>query len=219
MKIPCQAMLLVGPTGCGKTPLGELIGARGLGGRRAVHFDFGEHLRRAAASPADYPLLSPGDIEIISTSLSTGALLTDDQFTIAEKLLCSFAGAKGLTPSDRVVLNGIPRHVGQASKMADLIQITLVVYLECDDETVLGRIAVNAGGDRTGRVDDKREAVLKKLAVFKEQTLPLVEHYERVRVPVARLPVTRSSSAEYILAQLSASETVALVDNSLHHNE
>jgi adenylate kinase len=212
-------MLLVGPTGCGKTPLGELIGARGLGGRRAVHFDFGEHLRRAAASPADYALLSPGDIEIISTSLSTGALLTDDQFTIAEKLLCSFAGTKGLTSADRVVLNGIPRHVGQALKMARLIQIACVVYLECDDDTVLGRIAVNAGGDRTGRVDDQREAVLKKLAVFKEQTLPLAEYYERRQVSVARLTVTPSSSAEHILAQLNASETTALVDDFLYHSE
>ncbi|MCX7427258.1 MAG: hypothetical protein NTW96_16720 [Planctomycetia bacterium] len=41
-----DAMLLLGPTGSGKTPLGDLLERRGLGGRRCVHFDFGAHLRR-----------------------------------------------------------------------------------------------------------------------------------------------------------------------------
>jgi adenylate kinase family enzyme len=44
-----HAMLLLGPTGSGKTPLGRQIERRGLGGQMFVHFDFGENLRRIVA--------------------------------------------------------------------------------------------------------------------------------------------------------------------------
>ena len=43
-----QAVVLLGPTGSGKTPLGEWLEAKGLGGRRCHHFDFGTRLRRVA---------------------------------------------------------------------------------------------------------------------------------------------------------------------------
>jgi len=39
------AVLLLGPTGAGKTPLGEMIEARGLWGMSCLHFDFGANLR------------------------------------------------------------------------------------------------------------------------------------------------------------------------------
>ena len=41
-----SAILLLGPTGSGKTPLGELMERRGFGGRRCRHFDLGDRLRR-----------------------------------------------------------------------------------------------------------------------------------------------------------------------------
>ena len=47
---PSDAILLLGPTAAGKTPLGQLFADRGLWGRPCVHFDFGENLRRIADS-------------------------------------------------------------------------------------------------------------------------------------------------------------------------
>ncbi len=47
MKIP-KAILLLGPTGSGKTPLGQALEKKGLAGRRCVHFDFGANLREIA---------------------------------------------------------------------------------------------------------------------------------------------------------------------------
>ncbi len=203
MKIPCNGVLLVGPTGAGKTPLGARMAADGFRGRRAAHFDFGEHLRGAAAAPGDYPLLTAEENDIIKNSLETGALLTDDQFVIAEKLLLSFARAARLAPSDWLVLNGMPRHVGQAERVCGMLRMALVVSLECDDDTVLARIATNAGGDRTGRADDQRAAVLKKLSIFKAQTAPLLDSLAGRGIWVERVPVSPTTTPREILARLN----------------
>ena len=45
-----RALLLVGPTGSGKTPLGNWLEQNGLRGVRAHHFDFGTNLRRVVAT-------------------------------------------------------------------------------------------------------------------------------------------------------------------------
>ena len=44
-----KAVLLVGPTGCGKSPLGQLLERLGLKGMRCLHFDFGKRLRKINA--------------------------------------------------------------------------------------------------------------------------------------------------------------------------
>ena len=41
-------ILLLGPTGSGKTPLGDRLQIRDLWGRRCHHFDFGVRLRDVA---------------------------------------------------------------------------------------------------------------------------------------------------------------------------
>lgn len=54
------AVLLLGPTGAGKTPLGRICAQRGLWGRSCTHVDFGACLRRAAAGD---PVLASGLID------------------------------------------------------------------------------------------------------------------------------------------------------------
>jgi len=90
MSIP-HAILLLGPTGSGKTPLGEMLQARGLGdGRRCVHFDFGDRLRRIAAGQLGVDELTGADLEFIGDVLDHGALLEDEHFHVAEKILRAF---------------------------------------------------------------------------------------------------------------------------------
>ncbi len=172
------AILLIGPTGSGKSPLGDALEARGLHGRRCAHFDFGAQLRRIDATGQPPPGLTDDDVAFIGKVLREGALLESEQFHIARAILEAFVQERELAAGDWIVLNGLPRHVDQARNVDTLVGVQLVVRLECTPEVVRERIRLNTGGDRSGRQDDSLEAIEKKLALFRERTLPLVEHYQ-----------------------------------------
>ncbi|MCS7305155.1 MAG: nucleoside monophosphate kinase [Thermoguttaceae bacterium] len=244
-----KGILLLGPTGSGKTPLGQLLAHRGIWGRRCVHFDFGYWLRWIAsdhsseapppqpssflpecsqasqtsvASETDrtrlpeqaYSLCSEyftrEERQFIQQVLLSGALLEDKDFWLAVKILKYFLVLEGLAepevlrqpqsqplkkPKDfstepLIVLNGLPRHVGQAEAMKSWVDVQAVVYLDCPAEVVLERIRSNIGGDRQGRTDDDLQCVQAKLATYQARTQPLIAYYQSRGVPIVRLPVT-----------------------------
>ena len=187
------AILLLGPTGSGKTPLGELIEAEGLGGRKCFHFDFGSRLRRYAETPTG--ALTPAELAVVVEALRSGALLTDEQFPIAGKLVAAFIGDNNIDSNDFIIMNGLPRHAGQAAALEGTVSIIAVVVLDCAAETVMARIRSDAGGDRGGRIDDTTEALARRLETFAEKTLPLTEYYERRGVPVIHVAVGPCDSA------------------------
>ncbi|MFC1452200.1 nucleoside monophosphate kinase [Verrucomicrobiota bacterium] len=196
------AALLAGPTGSGKTPLGDLLQTRGLKGRRCFHFDFGAELRRIAEEPARHGGPADEDVEVVRGSLRSGALLEDRHFHIAETILRAFLDRNGLTAPDLVVLNGLPRHVGQAAAIDESVSVELVVWLRCGPEVVHERILRNSGGDRTGRTDDTRAEVAAKLRVFEERTRPLLDYYRAGNVRVVDIDVGVGSGVEDMLASL-----------------
>jgi adenylate kinase family enzyme len=182
-----EAVLLLGPTGAGKTPLGDLLEKEGLGGWRCFHFDFGAQLRGYAAAPTG--LLTTSELGVVADSLRTGALLTDQHFSIAEKLLKAFIQDNETGQGGLIILNGLPRHAGQAAALEKLVRMKSVIVLDCEVATVLERIQNDAGGDRGERIDDTLEQVKRKLKIFNEKTLPLVEHYQKRDVPIIRVDV------------------------------
>ena len=199
-----KATLLLGPTGSGKTPLGELIEQRGLWGADYLHFDFGENLREIVAnnqadgafsqvdgafSRAD-GAFSRADIDLLGEMLATGALLEDEHFPIARRVLLGFMTAHRAGPRTCILLNGLPRHIGQATAIEAVLEIRAVIHLRCSPETVFARIDADTGGDRAGRVDDDLEAVAKKLAIFERRTEPLLQHYGRRGVEIHPIDVS-----------------------------
>jgi adenylate kinase len=172
-----RAILIVGPTGSGKSPLGDLLQARGLGGKRCFHFDFGANLREVAEASFPREPLTDDDVETIRSVLGSGALLEDDQFHIAKKILLGFISKKGVGEDSIIILNGLPRHIGQAGMIDSIIKIERVICLECSPEVVAERIRINTGGDRTHRTDDSLDEIRNKLDIFRERTAPLVGHY------------------------------------------
>lgn len=182
---------MLGPTGAGKTPLGLELERRGLDGRRCRHFDFGEALRRVAAARTRPAGLTAAQCATVKHSLATGALLEKKDFPIAAALLRAFAARHTIGGKDVVVLNGLPRHVGQARDVDRIARVRAVVHLVCTAAVVRERIRTDAGGDRTGRVDDTVADVERKLRTFRARTFPLLDHYRAKKVRIVRLNVTR----------------------------
>lgn len=183
------AIVLLGPTGSGKTPLGERLQHDGWKGCRCHHFDFGHHLREAAAARGPYREGAPEDIAVIRHSLRTGALLENETFGIAQKILAAFVASRGMLPTDWLILNGLPRHIGQARGLAETVAVHEVIALECDAATVYERIRHNRGGDRIGRRDDTHAAISDRLITYRRRTLPLLDYYRKAGATVLRLPV------------------------------
>ncbi len=192
-----RALLLLGPTGSGKTPLGNLIEERGLWERRWVHFDFGAQLRRIAAGDFPEGRFGEEDVATVHRVLQAGTLLEDEDAPLAEQILREFLAERA--PAEAcVVLNGLPRHVDQVKTVDAIVEIGTVLSLRCTSETAIQRIRGNVAGDRAGRNDDDEEMVRAKIAMFHERTNPLVEHYREVDIPIRRIVVTATMTPDEI---------------------
>ena len=192
---PWPSLLLVGPTGSGKSPLGEEIERRGLDGRRCVHFDFGANLRRLAAALEPEPGFTALELQSVRNSLATGALFEARDLPMIVNILRSFAARKRLTSDSLFILNGLPRYKKQAESLADVVAVERVVYLEAGAAVIRERIRLDPGGDRATRADDGLEAVERRLAAFCKRTVPLVSYYRERGALIVEIPVTPSMTA------------------------
>jgi len=203
------AVLLIGPTGSGKTPLGEFLRTHGLWGRDCRHFDFGAQLRRVAALPRPPSHLSRSDFAVIRRVLAAGTLLQDRQFPVALKTLKWFLSSAAPSGESIIVMNGLPRHVGQARGLRAVLDVMLVVNLSCPPCTAFSRIGHNVGRDRTGRNDSSREAVAKRLRIFMKRTLPLLDYYRSLGVPVLTVRTDTRTTPRKVFQRLETSGKLA----------
>ncbi len=199
---PVDAILLLGPTGSGKSPLGEQIASRGFLGRRTHHIDFGSELR-SIASGIGAKSYSPEEQDFILGVLERGVLLENEHFVLAEKIIGLFLERSRFRAGDILALNGIPRHEGQAKDIASIVRVHSLVVLDCSVESVFRRIEENTGGDRTGREDDERGLIEKKLRIFEERTAPLIEHYRHEGSSIYRITISERTTIGSAYHQLS----------------
>lgn len=185
-----KAILLLGPSGVGKTPLGGLFEQRGLNGQPCVHFDFGAELRRRVDENHPDDWVSREEIDFLRGVLELGILLEDRHFPLAARILGAFLVRRGVDRSILVVLNGLPRHVGQAASVEAILDVVTVACLECDEETILRRIATNSGGDRTTRIDDDTAKVRSRFRIYLDRTVPLLDYYRREGTVIQTIQVT-----------------------------
>ena len=175
--------------------MGDELERRGFLGRRCVHFDFGANLRRIAAAPEPEPGLTASELQSVRYSLATGALFEARDLPMIVKILRSFAARRRLTSESLLILNGMPRYGRQAESLAGNVDVERVVRLEASAAVIRTRIRIDTGGDRAERIDDSYEAVERRLAVFRERTLPLIDHYRTRGVPISVIPVTAGMTA------------------------
>jgi adenylate kinase len=197
-------MLLLGPTGIGKSPLGDAIARNGLFGRRCHHLDFGSELRGAVSRQDLSSAYSSKELDFIHGVLERGLLLENEHFPLAEKIFGLFLNRAGFASHDLLILNGIPRHAGQSKDIESLARIHAVIVLDCIADDVYRRIRNNVGGDRAARLDDDKKLIAKKLEIFRERTAPLIDHYSQQDCRIYRVNVSAATTAEQAYQSLSS---------------
>ncbi len=201
-----EAILLVGHSSSGKSPLGNRIQQWGLKGRKCYHFDFGHILRKINNGELDIGF-SKKELSYIS-SVMDGQLLDDEHFHIARATLNWYLKVNDFNPgADLLVLNGLPRHIGQAKSLAKMgIRVKKIVYLDCPVTTAYRRKVLAARGmgheDRSNREDGAEEIFARKVSLFEEETLPLLDYYKEKEAEVIRVKVTVDLDPESIYDQV-----------------
>ena len=182
-------IILLGPPGAGKGTQADLICEL----CNIPKISTGDMLREAVASGSDFG-------KKVSNILDTGGLVSDE---IIGELI-----KNRLTQSDCIngsLFDGVPRTLGQAAELKNMgINFTHVIEIQVDDEVIVKRMSgrrvhpgsgknyhidfnppqIEGKDDETGepliqREDDKPETVLKRLAVYHDQTKPLSDFYSK----------------------------------------
>ncbi len=187
-------IIIIGPQACGKgTQATKIAGQYGI-----FHFSTGDALRAEVKSGSDLG-------KELSAVMNAGKLVSDELiFNIVEKAYQAHP--------EGILLDGYPRTIPQAELVKADLKVDAVVEIVIRDETAVERISsrfmcseCGAGYntvslppktpgvcDKDGaaliqRDDDKPEAVLKRLALYHDQTAPVVAFYEALGVPVHKV--------------------------------
>jgi len=79
----------------------------------------------------------------------------------------------------RFLVDGFPRKMDQADKFEeDVCTSSLVLYYTTTEEVMLSRLLER--GKTSGREDDNVESIKKRMRTYHEQTMPVIEHYEKL---------------------------------------
>lgn len=203
-------IVFLGPPGAGKGTQAVEI-ARALG---VPHLSTGDLLRAAVAARTPLGLEADGHMR-------AGRLVPDP-------LVLRILGERLERPDARegFLLDGFPRTVAQAEALARVTPIDRVISFEIPEAMLVERLTQrrqcpSCGSvynlasrpparpgvcDRDGtalqeRSDDRPEAVRTRLAVYQEQTAPLVAHYRALRLLV---PVDATGTTEDVRQRIQA---------------
>ncbi len=187
-------LILIGPPGVGKGTQADRLRSE----FELPHISTGEILRQAVAEQTELG-------ELAASYMDAGNLVPDD--LIIGVLLEAIGRSEA---RDGFLLDGVPRTIPQAEALAVDLQkverkLTGVLLLEVDDEEIVRRLSGRRVNPASGRVyhvdfdppqveglddvdgtplvqreDDKPETVRNRLAVYHEQTAPLVGYYEQL---------------------------------------
>jgi len=152
-------LLILGPPGAGKGTQAAVL-CRALG---IPHVSTGAMLREHVEQDTDLGRMA-------KAIMDTGELVSDDiVVAMVEERLSRDDAACGW------LLDGFPRNAAQAAALDEAIgsnAIDTVLMVEVPEDEIVARVMAR------GRSDDTEEATRTRLAVYREQTEPLIRLYE-----------------------------------------
>ncbi|PCH38781.1 UMP-CMP kinase [Wolfiporia cocos MD-104 SS10] len=78
----------------------------------------------------------------------------------------------------RFLIDGFPRKMDQAVKFdEEVCTSSLVLFFTTTEEEMLKRLLKR--GETSGREDDNEESIKKRFRVYNEQTMPVIEHFNK----------------------------------------
>ncbi|MDQ6911858.1 MAG: nucleoside monophosphate kinase [Verrucomicrobiota bacterium] len=164
--------LLFGPPGSGKGTQGKILGSI----PRYFHCACGDVFRSIdTRTPVGRAFLD----------YSSKGELVPDEITVQlwKARIDSMVDGHSFKPDiDVLVLDGIPRNVGQAKIMDEMIDVQKVFHLSCPNrEALYTRLKKRALKDN--RLDDANEEVIKRrLATYEQESKPVLEYYSKDRI-------------------------------------
>jgi adenylate kinase len=163
-------LILLGPPGAGKGTQAKLLTeAFGI-----PHLSTGDILRAAIRAQ------TPMGLEAKAV-MDRGDLVSDEVVNgIVSERLDQDDARKGF------ILDGYPRTIPQAEALDEMLAdkgmaLDAVVEIAADAETLTRRIVNRAKENAAAgaRADDNEDVIRNRLAVYREQTAPLVAHYRQ----------------------------------------
>ena len=186
-------MVLLGPPGAGKGTQADVLSSR----LNVIHISLGDILRGEVQRDT---LIG----KEAKTYMEKGELVPDRLVTKAIVDSLSKEGVKG-----GFVLDGFPRTVAQASVLDEALtktdeRIDIVIYLKTSIDTIIRRltgrricakcstvyhlenmppqlegVCDRCGGSLYQREDDKEETIRRRLKVYEENTVDLIDYYNK----------------------------------------
>ena len=161
-------LILFGPPGAGKGTQADFIREK----YEVEHISTGDVLREAMKNETEVGLYA-------KSFMDKGELVPDEVVTEIIRQKISAIGGGGF------MLDGFPRTLEQARSLNGIladtgIGIDAVIFLEVPDEEVVQRITKRQKTE--GRRDDTEGVIRNRLRVYKDQTSPLKDFYEKTGV-------------------------------------
>lgn len=186
-------IVILGPQGCGKGTQADMLSAK----FDLEHIDMGKFLRKVAEQ--DTPLgREVWAIQNVTKTLVPKRIL-EEVFTLK---MGSIPREKG------IVFDGFPRNLDQAQYFEEALsgfgrKIDKVLIIDIDEDESIARISkrrvcegckkgyilsvdvpedkkcVVCGGQIIQRTDDTEEGIRKRLEVYREETIPVIDYFDK----------------------------------------